>query len=129
MFSPAFSKILAKHRGSALRHLHQSLHIEDRVTALIYKQRLLQYPKGTSLAGVWREFQFDKVKPNEDQWIRDIHFFDEAHEHYLILCCTYEQAKLFMNQQYIEMDLAFKMVQGKTMVFSLAGWNHDVNST
>jgi hypothetical protein len=125
MFSPTFSKILEKYPGSALRHVHKSLHIEDKVTALIYKQRLLQYPQGTSLAGVWREFEFEKGKPNEEQWIREVYFFDESHEHYLILCCTYEQAMLFMHVQHVQMDLAFKMVQGKTNVFSLSDWNED----
>jgi hypothetical protein len=56
MISPTFAKIIRTHGDTALRYIHRSLHIEDRVTALIHKQRLLTYPQGTSIAGVWREF-------------------------------------------------------------------------
>jgi hypothetical protein len=123
MISPTFANIIRTHGDTALRYIHRSLHIEDRVTALIHKQRLLSYPQGTSIAGVWREFQFEQLKSCDDQWIREVHFFDEDHEHYLIICCTYEQAKLFQDVRHIEMDLAFKMVQGKTNVFTMSGWN------
>ncbi len=36
---------------NALSNLHQSLNIEDKVAALIRKQKLLLYPDGTSFAG------------------------------------------------------------------------------
>ena len=52
MVSPTFAKIIREHGDSALRYIHKSLHIEDRVTALIHKQRLLYYPEGTNLTGV-----------------------------------------------------------------------------
>jgi hypothetical protein len=128
MISPVFAKILSQHGDSALRYIHKSLHIEDKVTALIHKQRLLHYPQGTSLAGVWREFLFDQSKSNDEQWIREVYFFDDEKEHYLIICCTYEQAKLFQTVRHLEMDLAFKMVQGKTNVFSISAWNEQARS-
>jgi len=128
MLSPTFARILSQYGDSALRYIHKSLHIEDKVTALIHKQRLLHYPQGTSLAGVWREYQFDLTKSNDEQWIREVFFFDEQREHYLIICCTYEQAKLFQNVQHLEMDLAFKMVQGQTKVFSISAWNEQARS-
>ena len=128
MVSPTFAKILREHGDSALRYIHKSLHIDDRVTALIHKQRLLYYPEGTSLAGVWREYQFDLTKHVDDQWIREVYFFDENREHYLIICCTYEQAKLFQRVRHLEMDLAFKMVQGNTKLFTISGWNEQANS-
>lgn len=71
--------------------------------------------------GVQREFDFDRLKPNTEQWIRSVQWLDD--EHYLIICCTYAQAKAFMKVQCVEMDLAFKMVQGTTNLFSIAGWN------
>lgn len=128
MVSPTFAKIIRQHGDSALRYIHKSLHIEDRVTALIHKQRLLYYPEGTNLAGVWREYQFDLTKHVDDQWIREVYFFDENREHYLIICCTYEQAKLFQSVRHLEMDLAFKMVQGITKVFTISGWNEQAKS-
>jgi hypothetical protein len=67
---------------------------------------------------------FDRLRDSDQQWIRKILFFDN--EHFLIICCTYAQAKAFAQVQCIEMDLSFKMIQGSTNVFSIAGWNEDV---
>jgi hypothetical protein len=90
---------------------------------MIHKEKLLKYPYGVTLAGIWREFVFDQAKPSDEQWIREVYFFDEDREHFLIICCTYEQAKLFQKVQFLQMDLAFKMVQGKTKVFSLCSFD------
>ena len=76
-----------------------------------------------SVAGVLREFSIDQHKENTEQWIRAIHNFDD--KHFLIVCCTYAQAKAFQRVECIEMDLSFKMVQGKTNVFSIAGWDEN----
>lgn len=76
--------------------------------------------------GVLREYSFDRLKDSDQQWIRDVYFFDECH--FLIICCTYAQAKAFTNVQCIEMDLSFKMVQGKTNVFSISAWNAEAKS-
>jgi hypothetical protein len=78
-----------------------------------------------SLTGVLREFDFDRLKDSNEQWIREVHFFDP--EHYLIICCTYAQAKAFTKVQCIEMDLSFKMVYGNTNVFSISAWNADAH--
>ncbi|KAL2043699.1 hypothetical protein ABVK25_012521, partial [Lepraria finkii] len=74
-------------------------------------------------ARVQREFNFDRTRDDKEQWIRSVTFFDD--EHYLIICCTYAQAKAFLKVECMEMDLAFKMVQGKINVFSLEDWNAD----
>ena len=76
-----------------------------------------------SKAGVLREFSTDQHKENTEQWIRAIHNFDD--EHFLIVCCTYAQAKAFQHVTCIEMDLSFKMVRGKTNLFSIAGWDEN----
>lgn len=126
-----------------MRHLHTALNVEDRVAALIRKQKLLHYPEGTSIAGmsrptvchayanhmpgVLREHSFDQKRKNADQWIRNIHFFDDMQQHYLILCCTEAQAKEFQRAQFLQMDMSFKMVQGKTNVFSISGWNPETH--
>lgn len=70
---------------------------------------------------VLREHDLDRPQPNEEQWLRDVHFYDD--KHYLILCCAFDQAIAFFDAQYIQMDLAFKMVAGDTKVFSIAGWS------
>lgn len=125
MFSPRFGTLVKQYSTSALRHIHQTLHVEDRVTALIRKQKLFHYPHGTAVAGVYREFLFDQVKPVEEQWIREVFFFDDQREKFLIICCTYEQAKMFQSARHIEMDLAFKIVSGKTNVFSITSFNRE----
>lgn len=127
MFSPKFGALIKQHQKSALREIHYSLHVEDRITALIRKQRLLHYPHGTDIAGVYREFVFDQAKEPNEQWIREVYFFDEDRQYFLVICCTYEQAKLFQSVRYIEMDLAFKMVSGKIDVFAIASWNAEAN--
>jgi hypothetical protein len=125
MISPKFAHILRTFGTSALRHIHESLHIQDRITAMIHKEKLLRYPHCVTLAGIWREYVVDQAKPSDEQWIRDVHFFDEDRKHFLIIFCTYEQAKLFQKVQFLEMDLAFKIVQGKTKVFLLSSFDEE----
>jgi hypothetical protein len=36
-----------------LRAVHGSLNIEDRITAIIRKEKILQYPEGTAYAGTY----------------------------------------------------------------------------
>jgi hypothetical protein len=100
------------------------LNIEDRITSLIRKQRLFHYPEGTDLAGVLREYKFDQTRPY-GQWIRNIHFLDEAATQYIILCCTDAQANFFQEAEFIQIDLSFKMVHGNTNVFSISGWSEE----
>ena len=78
------------------------------------------------IIGILREYSFDRLKDSDRQWIRDVYFFDECH--FLIICCTYAQAKAFTKVQCIEMDMSFKMVQGKTNVFSISAWNAEAKS-
>jgi hypothetical protein len=73
--------------------------------------------------GVLREYSVDRYKDHEEQWICDFHWIDK--DHYIITCCTFKQAHAFIQQKSIEMDLSFKMVQGKTNLFSICGWDDD----
>lgn len=74
------------------------------------------------IIGVIREYEFDQKKPH-DQWIRDIHFFDEQKQQFCIVSCTDKQAHALMKVRILEMDLSFKMVNGKTNIFSLVSWD------
>jgi hypothetical protein len=51
ILSPQFAALNRKYGEHALHSLHQSLNIEDRIAALIRKQKLLTYPEGSSFAG------------------------------------------------------------------------------
>lgn len=78
--------------------------------------------QGLYFPGVQREFQSDKLKSNDEQWIRDI-FFTQDQKHFIIVCCTALQARAYAKCEHIEMDMSFKMVAGKTNLFSLVGWD------
>ena len=73
---------------------------------------------------VQQEYFFDCLWDSDEQWICKIHFFDD--EYFLIICCTYAQAKTFVQIQCAEMNLSFKMIQESTNLFSVCDWNEDV---
>jgi len=54
-----------------------------------------------------------------------VYFFDKEKTQYLI-CCTNTQAQEFHNAETLEMDLSFKMVAGKTSVFSISAWDEKI---
>ena len=72
-------------------------------------------------AGVQRELCLDQNKPNEEQWFREI-WYSDCGSHFIIVCCTKQQAIQFQYCNHLQMDMSFKMIAGKTMVFSLVGW-------
>jgi small ligand-binding sensory domain FIST len=78
--------------------------------------------------GVLREFETDQLRAPDKRWIRHVGFFDHAQDHFFIICCSYSQAKAFSTIRGIEMDLSFKNVQGAANIFSIVGWNEDVQS-
>jgi hypothetical protein len=130
MLQPDWQRVIISHRRKAMiKHLERALNVHDTIRALIHQQRIIHYPKGTNITGVVRQYEIDRRRPIEEQWIREVHFFDELQTQFLIICCSYDQAKLFQDQKHIQMDLAFKMVQGKTRTFTIAGWNRDTRST
>lgn len=51
LLSPEWTDIHNRFGPSSLRALHKTLNVEDKVAALVRKQRLLCYPRGTALAG------------------------------------------------------------------------------
>jgi hypothetical protein len=54
ILSPQYYILCRKYRTQTLRAVHSSLNIEDRITALIRKERILQFPEGTAYAGKYR---------------------------------------------------------------------------
>lgn len=67
----------------------------------------------------------DQRRPVDEQWIRYVGSIEDEDEHMLIICCTHAQAKAFQDAQCIQMDLSFKMIQGKVNLFSITGWNEE----
>lgn len=54
ILSPQYNILCKKYGAQTLRTVHGSLNIEDRITALIRKERILQFPEGTAYAGEYR---------------------------------------------------------------------------
>jgi hypothetical protein len=40
-----------------------------------------------------------------------------------VVCCTAKQARAFFRCNHLEIDMSFKMVAGKTNIFSVVGWD------
>ena len=80
----------------------------------------------TNVLGVLREFNLESQRPRDQQWIREV-VVDE--DKYFIVCCTYAQATRFLSQKFAEIDLAYKMIQGKPTVFSIVGFDERVQRT
>jgi hypothetical protein len=74
-------------------------------------------------AGVEREYSIERHLPNDERWIRMIKRLNL--EHFIIVCCTFQQAKAFAQATAIEIDLSFKMVAGNINLFSISGWDDD----
>jgi len=54
ILSPQYYTLYKKYGAQTLRAVHSSLNIKDRITALIQKKRILQFPEGTAYAGKYR---------------------------------------------------------------------------
>ncbi|KAH8684403.1 hypothetical protein BGZ60DRAFT_165405 [Tricladium varicosporioides] len=122
ILSPEYQWLLKKFSTTSLRAIHTSLAIEDRLAAFIRAERIKQYPEGTDLLGVQREFRSDQLKLNEDQWFRKVYFTSD-NSHFIIICCTAKQARAYAQCEHLEIDMSFKMVAGKTNLFSFVGWD------
>ncbi|KAL2809196.1 hypothetical protein BJX63DRAFT_406556 [Aspergillus granulosus] len=128
LISPRWLDIQRRFGSSVFRTLHASLNVGDHITSLIRKERLLHYRGGTDIAGILREFNFDQKRPY-NQWIRDVFFLDKDARHYIILCCTDQQASAFQKAQFIHVDISLQKVQGKTNLYSVSGWSEEHQCT
>jgi hypothetical protein len=52
ILSPEYQWLISKFGKDTLRAIHQSLNIEDRITAIIRAERIKKFPAGTSLLGM-----------------------------------------------------------------------------
>ena len=136
--TPQYQWLLTKYNASSLRAIHLALACEDRQWAIIRMLRLQRYPVGTHLlgisslimllaytnlcsTGIQRELSIDKQRSNEEQWFREV-WYSDCEQYFIIVCCTKEQAIHYQKCRHAQIDCAFKMVAGRTMVFSLCGW-------
>ncbi|KAI1370044.1 hypothetical protein F4677DRAFT_460196, partial [Hypoxylon crocopeplum] len=131
--TPEYYRLCRKFNVDSLRGIHWALNIECTINALIRKERLLQYPAGTALAGVQREFELDQKRSESERWIREISYLGIKKDisRYFVICITQKQASAFRDCAHIQMDLSFKMVHGQTNLYSVVGLNeitHEIDT-
>ena len=91
---------------TALSDIHQSLSNEDRIRALISREKALRFPFGQGIEAV--KFHFTASdQSSSDMYIRAIH---ETEELISICCFSTEQAKLWKTVQCAQTDVSFKRV-------------------
>ena len=49
--SPEYALLVQKYGKQSLRAIHAGFNIDDRINALIRKERLIQFPEGTDYIG------------------------------------------------------------------------------
>ena len=54
LMMPEYFQLRQKYGKDTLRAIHASLNVEDRITVLIRKQRLFQYPAGCHFANEYK---------------------------------------------------------------------------
>lgn len=90
--------------------IHQSLSNEDRIRALIEREKTLRYPFGQGIEAV--KFHFaasSQSDPSLPTYIRRIHEDDD----FISICCfSADQAKLWKNVQCVQTDVSYKRVLG-----------------
>jgi hypothetical protein len=94
--------------ATSLSDIHQSLSNEDRIRALINREKVLRFPFGQGIEAVKFHFSASKQSSSTFQtYIRDIY---ESNDLISICCFSIEQAKLWKNTQCVQTDVSFKRV-------------------
>ena len=117
--------------------MHKSLANQDKIQALIDKQKALSYPFGQDIAAVEHEYRMrhegkdDAVSiinvlriqylyiDNVLQYIQDVH---NDGENIMIICFYRRQIEVFMQQNWFQCDMAFKRLKDrrqKEIVFAM----------
>jgi hypothetical protein len=63
--NPMIREFCQRYNGLTLRDVHASLTNEDKIDALIYKQRVLNYPFGQDIAAVEYEYRIKQQNSND----------------------------------------------------------------
>ncbi|RHZ78932.1 hypothetical protein Glove_154g37 [Diversispora epigaea] len=111
--------------GKQISDLHLSLNNQSKINYYIEKTRCSQYPFGQNILGVTYEFM--KHEMSTDSYIRSIRFLDNGQ--YIILCATKQQLKTIKELTYIEIDMAFKRIHGKTNEWEVSTYLSHVQKT
>ncbi|RHZ69720.1 hypothetical protein Glove_279g56 [Diversispora epigaea] len=96
--------------------LHPLLNNQSKINYYIEKTRCSQYPFGQNILEVIYEFMKHEMS-----------FLDNGQ--YIILCATKQQLKTIKELTYIEIDMAFKRIHGKTNEWEVSAYLSHVQKT
>ncbi|RHZ58579.1 hypothetical protein Glove_372g161 [Diversispora epigaea] len=111
--------------GKQISDLHPSLNNQSKISYYIEKTRRSQYPFGQNILGV--AYEFMKHEMSTDPYIRSIRFLDNGQ--YVVLCATKQQLKAIKELTYIEIDMAFKRIHGKTNEWEVSAYLYHTQKT
>ncbi|OKP09326.1 hypothetical protein PENSUB_5331 [Penicillium subrubescens] len=107
--SPELRDFCKSYRGETLSQIHASFANYDRIRALILKQRILAYPEGRDLKGVYWKYTNDPEWREYTRGIYNVPYNDGV----IILCALDSQIKLLASVKSFEVDMSYKRTKGE----------------
>ncbi|OBT90096.1 hypothetical protein VE02_02521 [Pseudogymnoascus sp. 03VT05] len=105
--NPALQSFYEHWNGKSLSDVHKSLINLDKISFILRKQQLLNYPYGQHLIGVQHKWDVShKNKPNS--YIKDLILNEE---NFMAVCFYTEAAKVLLNRDSFEIDMTFKRIK------------------
>ncbi|OCK85458.1 hypothetical protein K432DRAFT_33984 [Lepidopterella palustris CBS 459.81] len=122
--NPALHQFCQQYNRRSLIEIHQSLANSDKISSLIRKQRILDYPDGQSITGVELEYH-QRHRDNPERYIQAV--YNDGVNFYVI-CFFRQQVELLAKRESFEINIGFKRLrvqEEKEIVF--AGFLPEVN--
>ncbi|OAF57839.1 hypothetical protein VC83_05497 [Pseudogymnoascus destructans] len=105
--NPALQSFYEHWNGKSLSDVHKSLINLDKISFILRKQQLLNYPYGQHLIGVQHEWDVShKNKPNS--YIKNLILNEEK---FMAVCFYTEAAKVLLKRDSFEIDMTFKRIK------------------
>ncbi|KAJ5330317.1 hypothetical protein N7476_000100 [Penicillium atrosanguineum] len=104
--SPALREFCKQYKCKTLSQIHSSFAKIDKVSALLWKQRALNYPLGKGIAGLRHHLE---AKPDLKEYVQEIY---ETSEGNFVFCAFAKQLQFLATRDAIEVDMSYKRVKG-----------------
>jgi len=101
------------------------LNNQSKINYFIEKTRRSQHPFGQNVLGIVHEFM--RHEKSTDPYIRSIRFLDNGQ--YIVLCATKQQLKAISELTHMEIDMAFKRINGNTNEWEISAYLPRVQKT
>ncbi|KAF2180651.1 hypothetical protein K469DRAFT_753326 [Zopfia rhizophila CBS 207.26] len=105
--NPRVQEFCSQFGGKDLWEVHQSLANMDRISAIIYKQRMLHAAAGQSIAGVAAKWELERLTMN-DPYIKD--FFWDG-KNLIVICFFKTQVEVLSRSKTFQVDMGFKRIK------------------